>query len=107
MLNPVKATPVRADPLARFADILPEFQPYLRTTVTIFGVESAGKTTLSRQLATKLNGHWLFEYARPYLENTVNDITIRSMTAICNGQAVLQRQAAENFTNKPYISQDT
>jgi HTH-type transcriptional regulator, transcriptional repressor of NAD biosynthesis genes len=106
-LNPAKATSIRDKPFQHFAEIIPEFQPYLRTTVTIFGAESTGKTTLSRQLAKELNGHWLFEYARPYLENTVNEITVRSMTAIWKGQAALQKQARQNFTDKPFIVQDT
>lgn len=105
-INPAKATPIRNDPLTNFATILPEFQPHLRTTITIFGAESTGKTTLSRELAKQLGGHWLFEYARPYLENTVNEITPRSMRAIWHGQAALQQQA-NNLLNKPYVIQDT
>lgn len=106
VLNHVKATPIRDNPLEHFNDIIPEFQPYLRTRVTIFGAESTGKTTLSRALSERLNALWLYEYARPYLENTVNEITTRSMTAIWKGQAALQRHADE-LTTSPYILQDT
>jgi len=86
--------------------MLPEFRPYLRTRVTIFGAESTGKTTLSRQLAMTLGGQWLFEYARPYLEQTVNEITAQSMTAIWKGQRALQEQA-DDLTDSPYVIQDT
>lgn len=58
-INPAKATHVRTDPLTHFADIVPEFQPYLRTRVTIFGAESTGKTTLSREVAEALGATWL------------------------------------------------
>jgi HTH-type transcriptional repressor of NAD biosynthesis genes len=105
-INTVKATPVRDNPKTNFANILPEFQPYLRPVITVFGAESTGKTTLSRQLAKDLDGYWLFEYARPYLEQTVNEITVRSMTAIWKGQAALQKQA-QNLPDKPYVVQDT
>jgi HTH-type transcriptional regulator, transcriptional repressor of NAD biosynthesis genes len=105
-INSVKATPIRNNPLNNFGDILPEFQTYLRTTVTIFGAESTGKTTLSRELAKALKAPWIFEYARPYLEQTVNEITPRSMTAIWRGQAALQRQIQE-ITASPYVIQDT
>lgn len=105
-LNPAKATSVRQEPLQTFESIIPEFQPYVRTRVTIFGAESTGKTTLSKQLASELGGQWLFEYARPYLENTVNEITPRSMTAIWNGQRALQRHA-DNLSDSPFIIQDT
>ena len=105
-ITPVKATNVRNNPIEHFEEILPEFQQYLRTTVTVFGAESTGKTTLSHQLAKKLGGHWLFEYARPYLENTINEITVRSMQAIHKGQVALQKHALD-LHNKPYVIQDT
>ncbi|MGB4762655.1 MAG: ATP-binding protein [Candidatus Saccharimonas sp.] len=64
-----------------------------RFTVTIFGAESTGKTTLSRQLAQKLEATWLHEFARPYLEQTHADITNTSMIDIWRGQLKLQKQA--------------
>lgn len=105
-INPTKATPIRRDPLTHFSDILPEFQLYLRTRITLFGAESTGKTTLSRELAEALKATWLFEYARPYLEETVNEITPRSMTAIWQGQRALQEHANE-VSGSPYVIQDT
>jgi len=105
-INKTKATKIRNDPIANFSNILDEFKPYLRTTITIFGAESTGKTTLSKQLADELNASWIFEYARPYLENTINEITIRSMTSIWKGQAALQKQI-QKISMEPYIIQDT
>lgn len=106
VITPVKATYIRNEPLEHFNDIIPEFQPYLRTRVTVFGAESTGKTTLSRQLAHELDATWLFEYARPYLEETTNEITPASMTAIWKGQRALQLQA-NDVTTSPFIIQDT
>lgn len=106
VINPAKATPIRSDALTHFGDIIPEFQPYLRTRVTIFGAESTGKTTLSRQLAAALDATWLFEYARPYLEETTNEITSSSMSAIWRGQRALQQHAGRVASN-PYVIQDT
>lgn len=106
-INDAKATPVRANVAENFADILPEFQPTLKVTVTIFGAESTGKTTLSKQLAERLGGYFIFEYARPYLENTVNEITVDSMTAIWRGQKALQQHALKNLPHKPFVLQDT
>lgn len=106
IINPVKATPVRQDPMGRFSDIIPEFQAALSTTVTVFGAESTGKTTLSRELAKRLDGLWLFEYARPFLENTSPDITTESMTDIWKGQAALQKQPSV-LPTRPYVVQDT
>lgn len=106
ILNPAKATAIRTDPLKRFGDTIPEFQKYLRTRITIFGAESTGKTTLSRALARSLGATWLFEYARPYLEETINEITPRSMTAIWQGQRALQEHA-EALESSAFIVQDT
>lgn len=105
-INPVKATPIRNNPQAHFKEIIPEFQPYLRTRITIFGAESTGKTTLSKELAKELRATWLFEYARPYLEETVNEITPASMTGIWKGQRALQEHASD-ISESPYIVQDT
>lgn len=101
-----RATWVREDSLHNFDQILPEFQPNLRRTVTIFGAESTGKTTLSRILSTSMQGHWLFEWARPFLEKCRNEITTESMTQIWHGQAALQRHARD-FKDKAFIFQDT
>lgn len=40
--------------------------------VVLFGPESTGKTTLSRQLANHYNTRWVPEYAREYLQNKWN-----------------------------------
>ena len=41
--------------------------------VVLFGPESTGKTTLSRQLARHYNSIWVPEYAREYLQNKWNN----------------------------------
>lgn len=110
-INDVKAERVRDEPLEWFDQILPEFQRHLRTTVTVFGAESTGKTTLSKRVAYRPNhrrsGRWIPEWARPYLENTSTDINIESMTAIWRGQGALQRHARLNLHGKPVLVQDT
>lgn len=41
--------------------------------VVLFGPESTGKTTLSKQLARHYNSVWVPEYAREYLQNKWNN----------------------------------
>jgi len=41
--------------------------------IVLFGPESTGKTTLSRQLARHYNTVWVREYAREYLQNKWNN----------------------------------
>lgn len=101
-----KAEQIRQYPDLHFDQIAREFQEYLRTTVTIFGAESTGKTTLSKNLArTGINYGWAFEYARPYLETVGSDIDLKAMEEIWAGQLALQRQT-RNWEN-PVIIQDT
>jgi HTH-type transcriptional repressor of NAD biosynthesis genes len=71
-------------------------------TVTIFGAESTGKTTLSHMLADTLRAQWVYEFARPFLEMTKQSVTVDSMTAIWHGQAVAQAMATG-----PVVIQDT
>lgn len=101
-----KATDVRNNPRDNFDQVLPEFQPTLRQRVTIFGAESCGKTTLTKEIAPLMNGHWLFEYARPYLETVITEANDESMHAIWRGQRALQL-ASQEFLNRPFIFQDT
>ena len=41
--------------------------------IVLFGPESTGKTTLSRQLARHYNSVWVREFARQYLQNKWNN----------------------------------
>lgn len=106
-ISSAKATLIRDDSLRHFSHVLPEFQPNLRQTVTIFGAESTGKTTLAKELAASMRGHFLMEWARPYLETCGTDITTESMTAIWHGQQALQDHAQQFFVDKPWVIQDT
>lgn len=101
-----KATDIRENMVEYFHDILPEFQHNLRTRITVFGAESTGKTTLSHELAPMINGHWVFEYARPYLENVTKEINVDSMTGIWKGQLALQRHTLSMY-DKPFVVHDT
>lgn len=102
-----KATEVRKDPLRFFHEVLPEFQPNLMKTITIFGAESVGKTTLSKSLARTTGvGHYLPEWARPYLETMGPELNTEVMTRIWKGQLALQKQG-QLLRDKPFIFQDT
>ena len=104
---PVKGTDVRHDLMDSFDLILPAFQHNIRKTVTVFGAESCGKTTMTRWLSKELNGHFIPEWAREYLETVGTEITDEKMRAIIHGQYALQKTAEYNLFNKPFIFQDT
>lgn len=104
-----RGTDVRLNPLKHFYQIAPAFRNYMNTTVTIFGAESTGKTTLANEVAKFLPGpvNHIHEYARPYLKTLVPDINVQSMTDIYRGQDALQRRAAMDNYIKPFTVQDT
>jgi nicotinamide riboside kinase len=101
-----KATNIREHLGDYFHDILPEFQQNLMSTITIFGAESCGKTTLSQALADEVKGHWLFEWARPFLETVGSEITRDKMIQIWRGQNSIQK-SAQYMKDKAFVIQDT
>ena len=104
---PISGTEVLKDLMKNFEYILPEFQRHIRKTITIFGPESCGKTTMAKALAKELNGWFVPEWAREYLETVGAEVTDERMQAIVYGQAALQKTAKNDLFDKPFIFQDT
>lgn len=67
--------------------------------VVLFGPESTGKTTLSRQLARYYNSVWVPEYARAYLQNKWNNerktCQPEDLLPIAEGQMKLENELAQ------------
>jgi HTH-type transcriptional regulator, transcriptional repressor of NAD biosynthesis genes len=106
-ITSVRAVDIRRDPIGRFGDVLPEFQSVMVRRITVIGAESTGKTTLSRQLARALPGHWLPEWGRPYLEQLPTpDVDQERMHVIWRAQLALQRSAG-SMLGRPFVVQDT
>jgi len=105
-INPIRATRVRSNVSGFIRWVLPEFQPYLIQTTTIFGAESVGKTTLTKEMDWAIGAHRLFEYARPYLETVGPELTTEKMRRIHDGQRALQ-ELAQQLRNQPHVVQDT
>lgn len=103
----ISGTAVRSDLMDNFEFILPAFQKHIRKTVTVFGAESCGKTTMTRWLAKEFNGHFVPEWAREYLETVGAEITDEKMRTIIHGQYALQKTAQNDLFDKPFIFQDT
>jgi NadR type nicotinamide-nucleotide adenylyltransferase len=66
--------------------------------VVLFGPESTGKTTLSRQLARHYNSVWVREFARQYLQNKWNNerktCEPSDLLPIAKGQINLENELA-------------
>lgn len=73
-------------------------QPSNCIKVVLFGPESTGKTTLSRQLARHYNSVWVPEYARTYLQKKWNDerktCEPKDLLPIAEGQMKLENELA-------------
>lgn len=71
--------------------------------VVLFGPESTGKTTLSKQLAAHYKTQWVPEYMRAYLEEKWNSkkelIQKEDLIPIAKGQLNLQKEAAQRADN--------
>ena len=74
-------------------------QPSNCINVVLFGPESSGKTTLSRQLARYYNSVWVPEYAREYLQNKWNNerktCEPKDLLPIAIGQMQLENTLAQ------------
>ena len=81
-------------------------QPANCLKVVLFGPESTGKTTLSRQLARYYNSVWVPEYAREYLQNKWNNerktCEPKDLLPIAEGQMRLENELAQK-TNSVLI----
>lgn len=54
--------------------------------IVVTGVESTGKTTLARQLATALHTDWVPEFSRSYAEHVGRALTADDVEPIARGQ---------------------
>ncbi|GGH36221.1 nicotinate-nucleotide adenylyltransferase [Mangrovimonas yunxiaonensis] len=74
-------------------------QPANCIKVVLFGPESTGKTTLSRQLARHYSSVWVPEYAREYLQNKWNNerktCAPEDLLPIAVGQMALENRLAK------------
>lgn len=74
-------------------------QPTDCIKVVLFGPESTGKTTLSRQLARHYNSIWVREYAREYLQDKWNNerktCEPEDLLPIAEGQMYLENELAK------------
>lgn len=86
--------------------IAPEMRKYLTNTVTIFGSESTGKTTMTKILAQQTGGQFVPEYARSYLETVGTELTDQKLIDIANGQEA-QDCAVLCHPNHKWIFRDT
>ena len=102
----VKGSTVRSDMLGNWHQIMPEFRRQIGKTVTLFGAESCGKTTMTKKLAGIFGAPYSPEWARPYLEMVGPEITEEKMSTIIDGQYASQ-SVIEHDTSTFFKFRDT
>ena len=102
---PVSATRIREDPLGQWHYLSPVVQADLRKVICIFGPESTGKTTLTRQLADHYHAPFVEEYAKQVIDSKSGDIHCEDMETIVKGH----HEAVEDALrlNTPLLFVDT
>ena len=86
-LMPVSGTDVRNDPMQHWEYIPEEVRPYYLRRVCIFGPESTGKSTLTKDLADHFDTVYVHEYARALLDFKDGQCDYPDIERIARGQA--------------------
>lgn len=81
---PVSATAIRTNPFKHWDFIPPIVRPYFTKLVCLYGSESTGKSTLTKQLAEHYQTEFVPEVAREMI--TSNNFTIDDIVAIGKAQ---------------------
>jgi HTH-type transcriptional regulator, transcriptional repressor of NAD biosynthesis genes len=108
-INASKGTTVRQNLIDQWDNMAPGFRRHLVSRVVLFGQESTGKTSLANALAKHLNGYFIPEWARPFLELKAvgPDVTPQKMRTIALAQSALEHHAEKHLTDKPFQFFDT
>lgn len=102
----VTGTNVRQNMYWEWDNILPQYRAMIRQTVTFFGAESCGKSTMTEYYADYYGVPMVTEWARTYLEAVGNELTEQKMADIINGQYALQMTALDDPVSF-FLFQDT
>jgi HTH-type transcriptional regulator, transcriptional repressor of NAD biosynthesis genes len=91
----ISASELRNDLFTNWEYLAKATRKDLLLKVCLFGPESTGKTTLSKQLAKHYNTVYVPEYARLFIESTGN-VRKEDMLPIASGQIALENALSQN-----------
>lgn len=83
-------TKIRSNPFENWEFIPTEIRPFFVKRIAIMGPESAGKSTLSENLAKHFNTNFVPEYGRTVYENNGNRVDISDFIPISIGRQELE-----------------
>ena len=102
---PVSATLIRQDIIGQWQNLAPAAQNDLRKVICVYGPESTGKSTLTKQLAGHYQMPYVEEYAKQVIEAKNGDICFEDMEQIVRGHFRAVMEARRQ--NTPLLFVDT
>lgn len=102
---PISATTLRNDLLGNWQYLAPVAQRELRKTICIFGPESTGKSTLTKQLADHYKMPYVEEYAKQFIDSKNGNIHFEDIETIVKGHHQAIEEALK--INSPLLFVDT
>ena len=82
---PISATLIRQDIVGQWHNLAPAAQNDLRKVICVYGPESTGKSTLTKQLAGHYHMPYVEEYAKQVIDAKNGDICFEDMEQIVRG----------------------
>lgn len=103
---PVSGTKIRKDPIEHWEHIPRLVRPYYVKRICIFGPESTGKTTLTKNLAQHFKTVAVPEYARTHLEHRNTQVDATDIPLIAKGQIAVEDSLALNANRLLFCDTD-
>ena len=102
---PVSATIIRQDIIGQWQYLAPAVQKDYRKVICVYGPESTGKSTLTKQLAEHYHAPYVEEYAKQVIDSKNGDICFDDMETIVRGHFNAVEDARQQ--NTPLLFVDT
>ncbi|MEO5376131.1 MAG: AAA family ATPase [Alphaproteobacteria bacterium] len=106
-LVPVSATAIRQDPLAHWAYLPSCVRPHFVKRVCVYGPESTGKSTLTRDLAAHFGTVYVAEYGRTLLDANGGRCTADDIDMIAHGHRASEEAMARQANRVLFSDTDT
>lgn len=103
---PISGTEIRERPLKHWEHIPREVRPYFTKRVCVFGPESTGKSTLTRDLARHFQTVAVPEYARTHIEHNSGKLELNDIPMIARGQQSAEDALAYNSNRVMFCDTD-